>query len=336
MISQAEKDNIMRWEGRRGHYEVYYIKFNHRSSQTGYWLRYSLLSPLQGEVLAEVWGIFFDPQNPNRNLALKETFPISEVQFSRERFYFRIGASSLFHTGAKGELKKYGDSLRWDLKFDSLHPPRMGQETFHHFPHNIMYQASLPKTKVLSPNFDIRVSGRIEVNGQAYECQGEPGQQTHIWGTKHAERWTWGHCNVFIEDPSGIFEGLSAQIKIGGWITPPLSPIYIRWNGQEYFMNGLIRCLRNASNTELPMWKFETKTGSLTFSGEMKARVEDFVGVEYTDPDGEKLWCNNTKVADLAITILNKGEKIGTLTSNKAAAFEVVTRAKDPRIPIRI
>ncbi len=199
-----------------------------------------------------------------------------------------------------------------------------------------MYRGALPKTKVLSPNFDIAVSGRIEVNGRAYDCRREPGQQTHIWGSKHAEWWTWGHCNVFKEDPGGIFEGLSARIRVGPWVTPALSPLFIRWKGREYALNGLIQSVRNRSATAIPRWTFSARTGGLAFSGEMTGRLEDFVGVEYTDPDGEKLWCSNTKVADLAITVFDEGQKVGTLTSEKSAAFEVVARAKDQRIPIRI
>lgn len=277
-----------------------------------------------------MWGIFFDSRNPKSNIALKETFPVSEAQFSREKFYYRIGASSLFHTGAKGELKKYGDSLRWDLKFSPVGGP------FRHFPYDIMYRGGLPKTKVLSPNFDMRISGKVVVNGRAYECRQEPGQQTHLWGSKHAERWTWGHCNVFTEDSSAAFEGLSARIKIGSWTTPTVSPLFIRWRKKEYRMNGLVRSLLNTSRTDLPRWTFEARSGHTHFNGEVAARVEDFVGVEYTDPDGEKLWCSNTKVADMTITIQENGEKVGTLTSEKCAAFEVVARVKDPRIPIRI
>jgi len=330
LIYQAEKDNIFRWDGRRGHYEVYYIKFNHLQSRTGYWLRYTLLSPLEGEAIAELWGMFYDPSNPNNNFALKETYPLSETQFSRERFYLRIGPSALYHTGAKGEIKKYGSSLRWNLSFS------MNRMSFRHFPIDLMYRLALPRTKVLSPHFDTRVSGRIEVNGRIYECQNEPGQQAHLWGTKNAEMWTWGHCNAFAEDPGAVFEGISARFRIGPWLSPAVNPFFIRWKGMDYSMNGFLQSVRNESRTELPRWSFNARSGDFTFSGEMSARTEDFIGVEYTDPDGEKLWCNNTKVANLVITIYKNGRKLDTLTSERAAAFEKVAREKDNRIPIRI
>jgi hypothetical protein len=330
MVTEAETANITRWDGRSGRYEVYYIKFNHRESSTGYWIRYTLLAPFSGSPVAELWAIFFDSNNPSNNRAVKNTFPVSEAEIKKDSFLFRIGNSVISQTGSKGEIRGKEGSITWDLRFEPVF------QTFFHFPYKFMYRASVPKTKVVSPNFSIKVYGKVEVNGTTYDCSGEPGQQTHLWGTKHAERWTWANSSMFGEDESVIFEGLSAQIKLGSRISPALTLFFIRCLGRDYYLNGIVRLFRNKSDSAFPVWKFSARQGGRIFSGKISAAIESFVGVEYTDPDGEKLWCYNTKIADMVIDVYERGKKIAALTSTGFTALEFVSRIKDPRIPVRI
>ncbi len=330
MIAESESANIARWNGEHGHYEVYYIKFNHRQSSTGYWIRYTLLSPLNGPAVAELWGIFFDSKNPANNIAIKNTFPMSDAEIKKDTFLFRINDAVISQTGTKGTLNDATNVMHWDLRFEQV------SGLFFHFPHRFMYRTATPKTKVVSPNFDIRIHGKIAINNRVYECSGEPGQQTHIWGTKHAERWTWANSSIFKEDSSAIFEGLSAQVKIGNRPSPALTLFFLRCLGKDHCLNGLVQLFRNKSESAFPVWRFSAKQGHMRFSGEIKAGLESFVGVEYTDPDREKLWCYNTKVADMRLEVFERDKKIITLTSDKSCALEFVSRVKDPRVPIRI
>lgn len=328
-MSDSEKENITRWRGEKGFYEVYYIKFNHLSSGTAFWLRYTLLAPQKGDPVAELWAIFFDAKQPRSNVAFKETHPVSLLEYSSERFYFKINDAELTHNSLKGELKRGNSFIKWDLNFTP------NERTFYHYPHAFMYNFKLPKTKVLSPNFDIRINGRVEVNGREFICNDEPGQQTHIWGTKHAERWVWANCNSF-KNGQRIFEGLSAQNKIGGILTPPLTPLYVMFNGREYFMNGLWRSYKNFSSSRIPEWNFSGISAGFRFEGTARAEVDNFVGVEYTDTDGEKLYCYNTKVADLRIVVYKGTKNVCELVSGKTTALEFVLRERDKRIPVLI
>ena len=104
-LTKQEKDNLTRWDGRRkGFYEVYFIKFNHLDTKTALWIRLTLLSPLKGEPLAEVWGIFFDLKNPGKNRAIKKSFPASAASIARDRFSFSIGGATMTQTGSSGGL----------------------------------------------------------------------------------------------------------------------------------------------------------------------------------------------------------------------------------------
>jgi hypothetical protein len=329
-ITEAEAANITKWNGEPGHYEVYYIKFNHIESSTAYWIRYTLLAPLNGSAVAELWAIFFDSKEPSNNKAVKNTFPVSETEIKRGSFSFRIGDAVISQTGAHGGIRSREGAIRWDLRFEPV------VQIFYHFPYKLMYSTPVPKTKAVSPNFNIKVYGKVEVNGETYECKGEPGQQTHLWGTKHAEKWTWANSSIFKEDHGAIFEGLSAQIKMGSRLSPGLTLFFIKCLGKDYRLNNIIQLFRNKSDSVFPVWRFTGTKGSMRFSGEIKAGLESFVGVEYTDPDGEKLWCYNSKVADMELAVYEEDKKIITLTSDKSCALEFVSRSKDPRIPIRI
>lgn len=328
-VSEAEKSNILKWKGEKGFYEVYYIKFNSPETETACWIRYTLLSLTDGVVLPELWGIFFDAGDPGRKMAIKKTYSINEFAFEKERFYLQIGGAELFHNHAKGELRRGDDILKWDIQYEP------SEKVFYHFPYNFMYTLPFPKTKVLSPNFDIKINGVLIVKGREIILKGAPGQQSHIWGRKHADFWVWANCNAFSGDKA-ILEGLSARIKLGGFMTPPLTLLYLRWKGKDFYMNGLRSLFLNKTDPSFPRWKFRGTSRGFSFSGEIYAEPESFVGVEYTDPDGEKLWCLNTKVADIKIEVYEGSRRVDVLRADKKCALEFVSRHKDGRVPVLI
>jgi hypothetical protein len=335
----AERDNCLKWDGSTlGHYEVYYLKLNHRESGCAWWLRYTVLAPHAnaGHPVAELWGIFFDPHDPPRNDAFKATHPATDAHWGTDPFVFGIGEKAeLRHGSAHGELLDDDRVLAWDLTWEP------NSEALHHFPIGGMYTAPVPKTKVLSPNYDVRFHGTITAGGQTYTLTGEPGQQTHLWGTQHANEWVWANCNTFEGHPSDcFFEGLSGQIKLGPVKTPFTTVTIFEIDGERFKLNGLWTAYRAHSKIALPTWFFSAHTRDVRLSGTLTARHEDFVGVEYTDPDGAKLWCNNTKVADCEIDFSRKINGRWTepliLQARQGAALEFVARHTDPAIPIRI
>ena len=57
----------------------------------------------------------------------------------------------------------------------------------------------------------------------------------------------------------------------------------------------------------------------------------------YQDPDGEDLWCNNTKTASISLKLYDKsGRPITELTSPDGCAMELVDRKTYPEVPIQI
>ena len=111
--------------------------------------------------------------------------------------------------------------------------------------------------------------------------------------------------------------------------------LFLRRGGRWVRLNSLWQAVTQKTESELPVFRFRGAGDGIRISGEASARLEDFVGVEYTDPDGEHLWCYNTKVADLRIDVEGEGRSEG-LRARRTFALEFVQRCKDPRIAIRI
>lgn len=335
-ISAKETDNLLRWDGRqRGHYEVYYLKWNDAASRTAAWIRYTLTSPLPGvmDPYCELWGIFFDVDQPQNNFAVKQRFPIEQLRWDRERFRVQIADAELTQNACRGRIThpEQNLSLAWDLRFDSDTP------TLYHFPAPFFYTGKFPSTKVLCPHFDARFSGVLTANGRELKISQAPGQQTHLWGTKHALRWAWGHCNCFAEDPTAVWEGIDSQIRLGPWDSPHFKLFFLRFRGKEYRFNSPPQWLSNQSAWELGRWTFAARHPELRMVGRIQSEFAEFVAVTYMDPNGDNLWCNNSKVATLQLELFDaKGKSLGRLTSDHACAAEYVDRKTYPQVPVRI
>lgn len=335
-MDAKEQANLLRWDGSRsGFYEVYFLKLNDARSRTAVWLRYTLTSPGSGGEAprAELWGIFFDAADRRRHFALKRTFAIEQLRFDNNRFALELGPAGLSQGACHGELEdqRRGHRLRWELRFDSAAPPLF------HLPHPRLYSAPLPKTKLVSPHVDACFDGWVEADGRRLEIAAAPGQQTHMWGTRHGLRWCWGHCSAFAEDPTAVWEGLDAQVAVGPLSSPPLKVFFLRHQGRWHRFNRLRQWLTNRSQWEVGRWTFEARSDALRMIGTVDCALEDLIGVTYTDTDGSPLWCNNTKIADIRIELSDPtGAELGRLTGRGTSALEFVDRRIVPEVPIWI
>lgn len=345
-MTPAERANRVRFRGQRGFYEVYFVEVQDRALETGLWLRYTLRSPTRAseDPIAEVWAMHFHRREPEKKLALKATVPFDLARIERERLLFSIAGCELTHAGCRGALERDGRRLSWDLAWEE-------GSTLLHFPYASMYRGPFPRTKLVSPNFDFRARGRYSVDSETRELDDVPGQQSHIWGTKHAHRWIWAHANTFREEPHAVFEGLTAQIKVGPVVIPALTMFALRYKGRDYVFNAPRDLVtRNESRTDseptssayfpVGTWIVGGGDDHLRFRGELWSDLSHYIGVRYTDPDGSGLVCCHSKVASCRLEVLASDagtwRVVDTLTSEGGAALEFAGRAPDPRIPILV
>src|SRR5262249_13352069 len=161
----AGRENVMVWDRKQtGHYEVWYLTWNHLPTRTGFWLRYVIeapggpvglrstggrakRSPLKGygAPYAQVWFAFFDGKDPRSNFGLHDTHTMAELADAAAPFRIAIGAAELGHDHARGAIEGAGHSARWDLLW-------LPSPTTHHQLPEIFYKRQLGGTMLVSPN----------------------------------------------------------------------------------------------------------------------------------------------------------------------------------------
>lgn len=332
--------NLLRWDSRRKplgaspFYEIYYLKLADPRHRWSFWARYTLLSPKTGGPgNASLWGIFVRQETPEKVecVAIKKTYRLGEVDLVHAERFIDLGGGYLSLDSAKGVLQDSDHRLEWDLRFEDP------STSLCLYPSPLLYKLPFPKTKFLEPRLSTFVSGSIKKDNEEFYLEHHKASQAHVWGTHYALRWAWGNCNDFVEDPTALFEGFTAQVPLVGdkWVSPPLSLFYFVFEGKIYQANGVWKWLKNKSTPSLLEWKFSATCGDTRFDGTLTRELADIVGLEYQGPQGEKRFCHNSMLASLTIQILRSRPKgwvpYKKLTS-KTAAFETLAPEPDPRV----
>jgi hypothetical protein len=330
----SESDNCMVWDRRqRGHYEVWYSTFNHRRSEAGFWIRYTLESPLpdHGEPYCQLWFAYFDPSHPQRSLAINRRLPIDELVADDHPFRLRLGEAELRHDGMRGAITGDTHDVSWDLHYQ----PTLF--THRHLPDSI-YRGSFADTTVLSPNVIINLEGQLTVDGQTFTFEGDPGGQSHLWGRKHAHAWAWSHCSSFREDSTACLETISVRLRRLGVVTPPLTFLSLYLGSEVYELRQLENIPFNRASWETGLYRVSGVGRRARIEGELRCRPEDLLQATYQDPDGTLCYCHNTEVADATVTLWTRRslgatfKRVVQLTSRGNAHFEYARRVPDGHV----
>jgi hypothetical protein len=260
-------DNLPRWDGqRRGWQESWYILLHDPRSRAAFWLRYSMMSPLEGPAFAGVWAIEFRPDAPP--VAARQVLAVGE--FSADPFEFRMkfGAGTLVADRATGRIT---GPLRadWDLSFK---PAAIGYD-----PTPPLLRAFTPFSLSI-PNPRTRFTGTLRIADRTYALDGAPGCQGHFASPSLGEGWTWGHATEFEEGP-GFAEAVAPATGLA-------ASVGFAWRGRSWAGNTV--SMIPAGRCEGTDWKrtfrAETESGPVTW--EIEADPARTVGLEYRDPAG--------------------------------------------------
>ena len=305
-----ERWNALQWDGKPGHYEVYYLTLTDPASGVGLWIRYTMVAPLTqtGEAATcSLWFMAMDPSDPGANVGEKVSFPVADLSAKSEPFELRIGEAVLSDTGMSGALERDGRRCEWDLRWQPSLP------SYGHV-HPVLRRAGIAKTVLFLPHPDVEVSGTVAWDGRRVDVAGARGGQAHLWGSKHATRWAWVHASDF-GDATGdgsFIDGVSVFVPRFGRELGPNTPVVARVRGHEVVSNSPLAVQRNASEFGPWGWRFTARTLRRKLECSVSARPEDLVGVTYHDPDGELAYCYNTEVADMR---LESYERAGPFTA---------------------
>ena len=273
--------NALRWDGRSGRYEVWYL-----TVAGSFWIRYTLHVPADPDADGEcaLWFGDFTRAPAMR----RTTFPLEALRTPRAGWPLELGAGRLTDTGASGEV----EGARWSLRFDA------GERPFAYVP-AVVRRLGLAATEVVVVKPALAVSGVVEVDGAVHELVAAPGQQAHVFGRRHADRWGWFHATL---GGGRWVEGLVANVQ-----GLPRAAFHA---SECHATNGLLRVFRTPAELE----PGRVRVGPY----EVQAKPGEFVGVTYRDPDGAEVYCYHAERARLR----------GAGVEADDAALEFGTRAK--------
>jgi hypothetical protein len=328
--------NALRWDGGPGHYEVYYLSATDHGSGVGLWIRYTMVAPLDGEATCSLWFMAMDPKDGSLT-GRKHSRPASEMSAAAEPFELRVGDAVLTDRGMTGGL----DDVSWDLRWE---PRKPGAEHVHPF----LQKAKLAKTVLVLPHPAVDVEGQVEWGGRTLDLEGCRGGQAHLWGSKHAARWAWAHCNDFegldgTPRPDAWIDGVSVFVPRFGRMLGPNSPIVGHFAGRDFRSTSPLRVSRNESRFGLTTWHLEATDGDLTIVADVDAPREQLVGVTYYDPDGDLAYCYNGETASMRVRVWQKDRSVAEgrrlvdeLVSDGRAHFEYAQREPVPGLELHV
>jgi hypothetical protein len=322
----------MHWDGQPGHYEVWYLTLSDPATQVGYWLRYTLLAPVEGQGAPSVklWFARFDGRDPTRTFGVQRRLPVSALVVDDHPFRLRLGEAALTSTTAEGALRGGGHAVSWRLAWT---PDSQSTRLLPSLPGERL----LLPTRLVSPNLDIRVEGEICIDGETHLLREAPGGQTHLSGRRHAYAWAWAHCNAF-EREEALLEALTARLRPVGVILPPVTLLTLRLGGETLRFNEWSHVPLGRSGYGTGRYWLRAQSPLARVEAELTCRPEDMLLAEYEDPDGQAAFCHNTECADARVTVWRRSPFVGrlradrTLVSNRCAHYEWGARAGDPLV----
>jgi hypothetical protein len=332
----VDDPNALQWDGEPGHYEVYYLSATDRGTGCGLWIRYTMVAPLDGEATCSLWFMAMDPRDGGL-VGRKHTRPADDLAATADPFELRIGESVLTDRGMTGGFEDVSWELRWEPRVPPAEPV-----------HPMLRKAKVAKTILLLPHPAFEVEGKVAFGGRTIELDGARGGQAHLWGSKHAARWAWAHCNDFegidgAPRPDDWIDGVSVFVPRLGREIGPSTPVVGRFAGEDFTSTSPLRVTRNDSRFGLTSWRLEALDGKRKVVVDVDAPRDRLVGVTYTDPDGDLAYCYNSEVASMHVRVWERDRSVqegwrllDELASTGRAHFEYAQRETIPGLELQV
>ncbi len=309
-------------------YEAWYVTVQQPDARRGFWLRYSTLRPSPGsnaEPHAGVWAISFDRDHPERNRAVKETHELGGLAFPAGGV--QVAGSELGSDGCRGTVAGKQGGAEWELTWRRRSEPFAYLDPRFQFLSTVSNIAAAPS---------LEVSGRIAFGAEEHRLEAAPGTQQHTWGRSHALLQNWACAPGLGDDGAGWLAGATVRARsrlgraVGG------TALGLRLAGRSLDFNRPLQVLRTPGHVSAEGWRTDVRHGPLSVNVSVTPRRQDLIGVTYTDPDGSRRICYHTEVADLEITLSERGVPVGRAARSAACGFEYQSEGPLPGLPPRL
>jgi hypothetical protein len=287
----AESDNLPLSSG-KGMYEVWFLTLTDTQTGRGYWVRWTHRAPRRGQASAGVWFARFDPADPAGTFGIHRSS--SSWTSAVHSFDVRIGDARMTSGHSEGRVEVGGRTVSWDLAWPT------GEPTFTLLP-GLMYRRGMAPSKLYAPNVDTRFSGEINVDGETSAVSQARGQQGHLTGHRHPERWAWAHCGEF-EGEEAIVQALTAQSRRGPFDTPYLTSVGVRWQGRWIRLSKWSR----RRDFGLGSWKVDLENRTFRLTGRIEAPARALVRARQEDPDGSLRYIHNSEISSCRLALFER------------------------------
>lgn len=307
--------NVVAWDGSPGHYEAHFLTATDAASGLGFWIRYSLHAPLDGPAEGALWFMTMD--RAGERLARRVTCPADAYRPATEPFGLALGNAELSDRGMAGAFEDVAWELSWQPGPAAGHPV-----------HPLLRRTWAASSVLVLSHPDLAITGTLRAAGRELVLDGARGVQAHVWGSRHARRWTWAHaCDLHGADglprPGAWIDAVSAFVPRLGREIGPSTPVVGLLDDAEFRSTSPLRVLRNPSAPGLTGWRFGATAGSRRVLGEVAASRGSLVGVTYHDPDGSLLHCYNSEVATLRLSVWDRRRRrSGWLLRDRLSAID--------------
>ncbi len=312
----------------RGHVESWFVRANHPTRPLALWLKATIFVPLAGPALAETWFIWFDGEK-HQTVARRVSEPLEHATFAGDEVrtsYARLWLGSPLT--ASGALEQPQTPVRFTL---TATPPASPFGARLQLYPDLLLRGPFPKSKLVTPSPVLFVSGSVELGAQKVELDGWVGMQGHNWGPEHPFEYAWGQC-VFPNDEV-LVEGFTGRVRVAGRTTPQLSALVVRRGARTYRFDRLFDAWRQRAAHDGQRWSLSLLGPDGDAELTMSAEGRPMVCLGYDNPDAQRSYCLNSKLAHTTLTVRPADGASFTCVSEHGGALEFLSRTADPRFP---
>ena len=152
--------------------------------------------------------------------------------------------------------------------------------------------------------------------------------QGHNWGRQHTWAYGWLHGNAWRGGESLVVEAITARVKLGALVAPPLTLVVAEHAGERHLFTLPGSLLRARGSFTTREFSFRAANAHARIHGHFSAETGDFAGLHYENPDGAMTYCLNSKIADGYVRLAVAGRP-PFAARTRAAALEIGTRDPD-------
>lgn len=309
------------------YYESRYLRANDPERPHAIWLRETLLLPTEGDPVADVWVMVFDPDGAG-NRALKEPYSIEAADYTYDDWAARIGATTIDDRSAQGVITGRNRSARWDLRITpgTEEPVKLLTERG--------YTARFPTAKTTVRHPLAQFDGQLELDDLRVGIDGWTGSVNHNWGTRHTPAYAFGQVCGFDDAPDSSLEIVTARAAIGPVLLPAATLFVFRHGGQEFAVRSIRGSLHTHGRYRPFSWQFGARVGERMIEGEIVTEPADVIGLTYTDTDGGTKYCYNSAIATCRIQLAGKAFERTELVATRRVMFEILTDTRHEAVPL--